>query len=144
MFKIIRFLTFYLFCFFWIEVFPSENELECKIIREVENNILAKKKNYKSTLLKIYFNKKEKWINDISKKNWLQSESYKKSNIVFTENDTFYFFKMFEFENNEKLKVELLSEISFNKSNNYLKYSKKYYNYSGEIYFETIVEGVCH
>ena len=44
MFKIIRFLTFYLFCFFWIEVFPSENELECKIIREVENNILAKKK----------------------------------------------------------------------------------------------------
>ena len=31
---------------------------------------------------------------------------------------------MFEFENNEKLKVELLSEISFNKSNNYLKYSK--------------------
>ncbi len=143
MFKIIKFFAFFIFYFSWIDVFSKETQLECKIVKEIENNMPAEKKKYESTFLKIYFDEKEKWINDISKKNWLQSESHQKSNFMFKENETFFFFKLIEFENNEKLKVELLREISFNKFNNYLKYSKKYFNYSGKIFFDTIVEGIC-
>ena len=92
MFKIIKFFAFFIFYFSLIDVFSKETQLECKIVKEIENNMPAEKKKYESTFLKIYFDEKEKWINDISKKNWLQSESHQKSNFMFKENENFFFF----------------------------------------------------
>ena len=77
-----NFFIFLIVFFLSKDLISKETILVCQIEEELEDNITATKKMYKSSNVKIYFDYQNQWIGDISYSNWIK-EDYK--NLVKKE-----------------------------------------------------------
>ena len=120
----------------------SEIVLICQINEELENEVDAHHKVYKNKTLKIFIDEKKKWINDFSFSDW-EKRKDRFSDINFTSKSNVFLFKLKEFHNQEKKKLESVSEISITKITKILKFKKYYYDFNRKIFFTSEVRGKC-
>ena len=76
------------------KVLFSKEYLNCQITEELENNKSAKKKLYEFNNLVLFFDLKNEWINDISKKQWLETEkdNFERIDVEFVNDKSVYKF----------------------------------------------------
>lgn len=131
---------------FWsAELLSKEIQLKCDILQENENNSPSKKNLYSGNSLQIFLNTKDKWINDLSKEDWLNKMNEDVLNVstVFKVDNNNIFFTYKNFLTPEKKKTESSFSIKLSKKNGHLKFIKYYYNFEQEIFFTSELVGVC-
>ena len=148
-----------LFFFIGCSIVNSSNELKqqynfsnnnglsfinCNIFEELENNQKASEK-FKGKKLKIFVDQEEKWINDISKQDWLEENKETSNNIktYFKKIDNVMNFFLEKFYTIEKHKIESKDSISINLQTKLLIFRKIYYDYNQKAFFESTLYGEC-
>ena len=132
--------------FYKSEVFSKQSfTLECKILMELENDQITKKKMYDQKSLLIYIDKRNSWINDLSFENWLSknSEDQEKIEKSFEEDKKRYFFILRIFSDKDKQKLESSDLIKYEKFGGDLAFKKNFYDYEGKVFFSSEVSGRC-
>ena len=139
-----KFIFLIILLFLSTDLMSKEIILVCQIKEELENNISASKKMYNSSNIKIYFDHQNKWIGDISYKNWFK-EDYKdlvKKELI--EKNKLFFFNYKKFFTDKKNKVESEYLITIEKINGFMQFLKSYYNENNEVFFSSEIRGYCN
>lgn len=133
-----------LICSFYSEVLSKDNlVLECKITQELENNVNSKKKMYKDNKIKIYIDKLNSWISDISFDNWLSENDIDKIERRLIDKKKQYLFKFLEFQSKKKEILYLSHKIVYEKFGGYFEFKKYYHDHDGNSFFISEVRGNC-
>lgn len=100
---------------------------------------------FKGKKLHIFVNEKEKWINDISKQDWLIENKEAKNNVknYFKKKNKIISFVLERFYTNEKKKIESKDFISINLLTKLLIFKKIYYDFNQNVFFESTIYGRC-
>ena len=117
----------------------------CQIEKEIENGKLANKKLFKNKPLTMYFESDNNWFYEIKNKDWFlrTNEALNNTNFSFKEDSNFFYFNLKTYQSPQKKKIELNNIISLEKKSGYLKFSKEYHDYDGNVFFTSVVEGYC-
>ena len=141
----------FFFLFFSTSIFAINNlseskEFDCKILSELENNLPALKRNYEKKKINLFLNYKQKWLNEITKNNWLIAEKDKldKIDINFVEKGSKVFFSYKRFFSNRKQNLDLEYKVVINKTDNSFSFPKYYYNQNNEVFFSSQLKGICN
>tara|TARA_B100000579_G_C22626600_1_gene754492 strand:- start:341 stop:796 length:456 start_codon:yes stop_codon:yes gene_type:complete len=139
-----KYFIFILFYFFSSVLFSHQIIFECNITEELENGELARKKIYESKQIEIYLDKKKEWMNDEVSANWLINDDLRsRVSTSFIDNEKIITFNFKKFHSLEKKKIESSFEINFEKDLNFLKFTKFYHNWNGEVFFSSEIRGKC-
>ena len=123
----------------------SSKIMLCKVKKEIENGKLANKRLFEDKPLIMYFEPENNWFFEIKNKDWFlnTNEDLQKTKTSFKQKLNFFYFNLKIFQSPLKKKIELNNVISFEKESGHLKFSKEYYNYDGDIFFTSVIEGHC-
>lgn len=127
------------------KVLFSKEYLNCQITEELENNKSAKKKLYKFNNLVLFFDLKNEWINDISKKQWLETEkdNFERIDFKFVNDKSVYKFFFKKYYSEKKKNIESSYEIIFDKKTGSMSFPKYYFKNKNELFFSTEIKGIC-
>ena len=127
------------------KVLFSKEYLNCQITEELENNKSAKKKLYEFNYLVLFFDLKNEWINDISKKQWLETEkdNFERIDFEFVNDKSVYKFFFKKYYSEKKKNIELSYEIIFDKKTGLMSFPKYYFKNKNELFFSTEIKGIC-
>jgi hypothetical protein len=127
------------------EVLFSKEYLNCQITEELENNKSAKKKLYEFNNLVLFFDLKNEWINDISKKQWLETEkdNFERIDFEFVNDKSVYKFFFKKYYSEKKKNIESSYEIIFDKKTGLMSFPKYYFKNKNELFFSTEIKGIC-
>lgn len=127
------------------KVLFSKEYLNCQITEELENNKSAKKKLYEFNNLVLFFDLKNEWINDISKKQWLETEkdNFERIDVEFVNNKSVYKFFLKKYYSEKKKNIESSYEIIFDKKTGLMSFPKYYFKNKNELFFSTEIKGIC-
>ena len=127
------------------KVLFSKEYLNCQITEELENNKSAKKKLYKFNNLVLFFDLKNEWINDISKKQWLETEkdNFERIDFKFVNDKSVYKFFFKKYYSEKKKNIESSYEIIFDKKTGLMSFPKYYFKNKNELFFSTEIKGIC-
>ena len=123
----------------------SKEYLNCQITEELENNKSAKKKLYEFNNLVLFFDLKNEWINDISKKQWLETEkdNFERIDFEFVNDKSVYKFFFKKYYSEKKKNIESSYEIIFDKKTGLMSFPKYYFKNKNELFFSTEIKGIC-
>ena len=123
----------------------AKEYLNCQITEELENNKSAKKKLYKFNNLVLFFDLKNEWINDISKKQWLETEkdNFERIDFKFVNDKSVYKFFFKKYYSEKKKNIESSYEIIFDKKTGSMSFPKYYFKNKNELFFSTEIKGIC-
>ena len=122
----------------------KEKQLSCKISDEFENGEITPHKAYKNLSLRIFFDTKFNWINDIGFMEFKENiELFNSSIIFFKKEKNKINFKLKEFFTEEKDSVNIEYEISYEIKKGLINYRKNYFDFDGNTFFTTTVKGIC-
>ena len=123
----------------------SKEYLNCQITEELENNKSAKKKLYEFNNLVLFFDLKNEWINDISKKQWLETEkdNFKRIDVEFVNDKSVYKFFLKKYYSEKKKNIESSYEIIFDKKTGLMSFPKYYFKNKNELFFSTEIKCIC-
>jgi len=123
----------------------SKEYLNCQITEELENNKSAKKKLYEFNNLVLFFDLKNEWINDISKKQWLETEkdNFERIDVEFVNDKSVYKFFLKKYYSEKKKNIESSYEIIFDKKTGLMSFPKYYFKNKNELFFSTEIKGIC-
>ena len=123
----------------------SKEYLNCQITEELENNKSAKKKLYEFNNLVLFFDLKNEWINDISKKQWLETEkdNFERIDFEFVNDKSVYKFFFKKYYSEKKKNIESSYEIIFDKKTGSMSFPKYYFKNKNELFFSTEIKGIC-
>ena len=123
----------------------SKEYLNCQITEELENNKSAKKKLYEFNNLVLFFDLKNEWINDISKKQWLETEkdNFKRIDVEFVNDKSVYKFFLKKYYSEKKKNIESSYEIIFDNKPGLMSFPKYYFKNKNELFFSTEIKGIC-
>ena len=123
----------------------SKEYLNCQITEELENNKSAKKKLYEFNDLVLFFDLKNEWINDISKKQWLETEkdNFERIDVEFVNDKSIYKFSLKKYYSEKKKNIESSYEIIFDKKTGSMSFPKYYFKNKNELFFSTEIKGIC-
>ena len=123
----------------------SKEYLNCQITEELENNKSAKKKLYEFNNLVLFFDLKNEWINDISKKQWLETEkdNFERIDFEFVNDKSVYKFFFKKYYSEKKKNIESSYEIIFDKKTGLMSFPKYYFKNKNELFFSTEIRGIC-
>ena len=123
----------------------SKEYLNCQITEELEDNKSAKKKLYEFDNLVLFFDLKNEWINDISKKQWLETEkdNFERIDVEFVNNKSVYKFFLKKYYSEKKKNIESSYEIIFDKKTGLMSFPKYYFKNKNELFFSTEIKGIC-
>ena len=140
-----KILIIFLFIFF-SNSYAKEITFLCKISEELENGNPASKKNYEQAPIFLYLEKNEKWLNDFSKKEFIDNEKdlIDKVSFNFIEQKKNFIFRLFKYQTVKKKKVESSSFIKLSKFSGLMSFLKTYYDIDEQIFFTTEVKGICN
>ena len=90
-------------------------------------------------------NEDDKWINDISKKDWMKENNEIKNNIKieFKKEREIFFFSLEKYFTENKTKLESKDQVELNTNTKLLIFKKSYYNFNQNVYFESTLYGKC-
>ncbi len=127
------------------KVLFSKEYLNCQITEELENNKSAKKKLYEFNNLVLFFDLKNEWINDISKKQWLETEkdNFERIDFKFVNDKSVYKFFFKKYYSEKKKNIESSYEIIFDKKTGLMSFPKYYFKNKNELFFSTEIKGIC-
>lgn len=127
------------------KVLFSKEYLNCQITEELENNKSAKKKLYEFNNLVLFFDLKNEWINDISKKQWLETEkdNFERIDFEFVNDKSVYKFFFKKYYSEKKKNIESSYEIIFDKKTGSMSFPKYYFKNKNELFFSTEIKGIC-
>lgn len=127
------------------KVLFSKEYLNCQITEELENNKSAKKKLYEFNNLVLFFDLKNEWINDISKKQWLETEkdNFERIDVEFVNDKSVYKFFFKKYYSEKKKNIESSYEIIFDKKTGLMSFPKYYFKNKNELFFSTEIKGIC-
>ena len=127
------------------KVLFSKEYLNCQITEELENNKSAKKKLYEFNNLVLFFDLKNEWINDISKKQWLETEkdNFERIDFEFVNDKSVYKFFFKKYHSEKKKNIESSYEIIFDKKTGLMSFPKYYFKNKNELFFSTEIKGIC-
>ena len=127
------------------KVLFSKEYLNCQITEELENNKSAKKKLYEFNNLILFFDLKNEWINDISKKQWLETEkdNFERIDFKFVNDKSVYKFFFKKYYSEKKKNIESSYEIIFDKKTGLMSFPKYYFKNKNELFFSTEIKGIC-
>ncbi len=127
------------------KVLFSKEYLNCQITEELENNKSAKKKLYEFNNLVLFFDLKNEWINDISKKQWLETEkdNFERIDFEFVNDKSVYKFFFKKYYSEKKKNIESSYEIIFDKKTGLMSFPKYYFKNNNELFFSTEIKGIC-
>ncbi len=127
------------------KVLFSKEYLNCQITEELENNKSAKKKLYEFNNLVLFFDLKNEWINDISKKQWLETEkdNFERIDFKFVNDKSVYKFFFKKYYSEKKKNIESSYEIIFDKKTGSMSFPKYYFKNKNELFFSTEIKGIC-
>lgn len=127
------------------KVLFSKEYLNCQITEELENNKSAKKKLYEFNNLVLFFDLKNEWINDISKKQWLETEkdNFERIDFKFVNDKSVYKFFLKKYYSEKKKNIESSYEIIFDKKTGLMSFPKYYFKNKNELFFSTEIKGIC-
>jgi len=127
------------------KVLFSKEYLNCQITEELENNKSAKKKLYEFNNLVLFFDLKNEWINDISKKQWLETEkdNFERIEVEFVNDKSVYKFFFKKYYSEKKKNIESSYEIIFDKKTGLMSFPKYYFKNKNELFFSTEIKGIC-
>ena len=127
------------------KVLFSKEYLNCQITEELENNKSAKKKLYEFDNLVLFFDLKNEWINDISKKQWLETEkdNFERIDFKFVNDKSVYKFFFKKYYSEKKKNIESSYEIIFDKKTGLMSFPKYYFKNKNELFFSTEIKGIC-
>ena len=127
------------------KVLFSKEYLNCQITEELENNKSAKKKLYEFNYLVLFFDLKNEWINDISKKQWLETEkdNFERIDFEFVNDKSVYKFFFKKYYSEKKKNIESSYEIIFDKKTGLMSFPKYYFKNKNELFFSTEIKGIC-
>lgn len=127
------------------KVLFSKEYLNCQITEELENNKSAKKKLYEFNNLVLFFDLKNEWINDISKKQWLETEkdNFERIDFEFVNDKSVYKFFLKKYYSEKKKNLESSYEIIFDKKTGSMSFPKYYFKNKNELFFSTEIKGIC-
>tara|TARA_B100001939_G_scaffold342399_1_gene353483 strand:- start:1614 stop:2054 length:441 start_codon:yes stop_codon:yes gene_type:complete len=127
------------------KVLFSKEYLNCQITEELENNKSAKKKLYEFNNLVLFFDLKNEWINDISKKQWLENEkdNFERIDFEFVNDKSVYKFFFKKYYSEKKKNIESSYEIIFDKKTGLMSFPKYYFKNKNELFFSTEIKGIC-
>ncbi len=127
------------------KVLFSKEYLNCQITEELENNKSAKKKLYEFNNLVLFFDLKNEWINDISKKQWLETEkdNFERIDFEFVNDKSVYKFFFKKYYSEKKKNIESSYEIIFDKKTGLMSFPKYYFKNKNELFFSTEIKGIC-
>ena len=127
------------------KVLFSKEYLNCQITEELENNKSAKKKLYEFNNLVLFFDLKNEWINDISKKQWLETEkdNFERIDFEFVNDKSVYKFFLKKYYSEKKKNIESSYEIIFDKKTGSMSFPKYYFKNKNELFFSTEIKGIC-
>ena len=127
------------------KVLFSKEYLNCQITEELENNKSAKKKLYEFNNLVLFFDLKNEWINDISKKQWLETEkdNFERIDFEFVNDKSVYKFFFKKYYSEKKKNIESSYEIIFDKKTGLMSFPKYYFKNKNELFFSTEIRGIC-
>ena len=123
----------------------SKEIFNCNIYSELENEKPAKKRNYDKSQLQLFFDLKNKWLNDLPKQKWLEIEkdNLDRIEINFLTNKKIYKFFYNRYYSSKKKEIELSYKLIFHKKTGQMSFPKNYFNDKNEIFFSTEVRGFC-
>ena len=123
----------------------AKEYLNCQITEELENNKSAKKKLYEFNNLVLFFDLKNEWINDISKKQWLETEkdNFERIDFEFVNDKSVYKFFFKKYYSEKKKNIESSYEIIFDKKTGLMSFPKYYFKNKNELFFSTEIRGIC-
>ena len=123
----------------------SKEYLNCQITEELENNKSAKKKLYEFNNLVLFFDLKNEWINDISKKQWLENEkdNFERIDVKFVSDKSVYKFFLKKYYSEKKKNIESSYEIIFDNKTGLMSFPKYYFKNKNELFFSTEIKGIC-
>ena len=123
----------------------SKEYLNCQITEELEDNKSAKKKLYEFDNLVLFFDLKNEWINDISKKQWLETEkdNFERIDFEFVNDKSVYKFFFKKYYSEKKKNIESSYEIIFDKKTGLMSFPKYYFKNKNELFFSTEIKGIC-
>ena len=127
------------------KVLFSKEYLNCQITEELENNKSAKKKLYEFNNLVLFFDLKNEWINDISKKQWLETEkdNFERIDFKFVNDKSVYKFFFKKYYSEKKKNIESSYEIIFDNKTGLMSFPKYYFKNKNELFFSTEIKGIC-
>ena len=127
------------------KVLFSKEYLNCQITEELENNKSAKKKLYEFDNLVLFFDLKNEWINDISKKQWLETEkdNFERIDVEFVNDKSVYKFFLKKYYSEKKKNIESSYEIIFDKKTGLMSFPKYSFKNKNELFFSTEIKGIC-
>ena len=127
------------------KVLFSKEYLNCQITEELENNKSAKKKLYEFNNLVLFFDLKNEWINDLSKKQWLETEkdNFERIDFEFVNDKSVYKFFFKKYYSEKKKNIESSYEIIFDKKTGLMSFPKYYFKNKNELFFSTEIKGIC-
>lgn len=127
------------------KVLFSKEYLNCQITEELEDNKSAKKKLYEFDNLVLFFDLKNEWINDISKKQWLETEkdNFERIEVEFVNDKSVYKFFFKKYYSEKKKNIESSYEIIFDKKTGLMSFPKYYFKNKNELFFSTEIKGIC-
>ena len=137
---------FIFFYIFFSNLHAKEISFLCKISEELENGKPAKKKNYEQNPIYLYFDKNEKWLNDVRKKEFIDNEKdlINRASFSLIEQKKKFIFRFFKYQTIKKQKVESSSLIKFSKFDGLMSFLKTYYDINEQAFFTTEVRGICN
>ena len=123
----------------------SKEYLNCQITEELEDNKSAKKKLYEFDNLVLFFDLKNEWINDISKKQWLETEkdNFERIDVEFVNDKSVYKFFFKKYYSEKKKNIESSYEIIFDNKTGLMSFPKYYFKNKNELFFSTEIKGIC-
>ena len=107
----------------------------CNITNEIENNIQAKNRKYVNKPIKIILDRKNNWINDLSKSKWLKKESVNENDIeyVMHEDNFKISFQLKKFLNETKKTIDLIINLTLDKPKKSISFIKYYFDFDRNI-----------
>lgn len=125
--------------------FSKNFVFECKITDEIENKKQTNSKKYTNKLIKIYFEKKKNWLNDLEKNKWLEKEFINEDHIKYNihEDGTKINFNLKKYFSISQKNLELKIEIKLTKLDMFIEFIKYYYDFNGDLLLESEVRGYC-
>ena len=107
----------------------------CNITNEIENNIQAKNRKYVNKPIKIILDRKNNWINDLSKSKWLKKKSLNENDIeyVMHEDNFKISFQLKKFLNETKKTIDLIINLTLDKPKKSISFIKYYFDFDRNI-----------
>ena len=134
---------------FIINVFPyytfsSTEILECLVNKELENNQITPNKLYTSKTIKIFIDKKNEWVSEVSFKEFSDNielkERVKKN---YLGDKKIIKFSFHEYYSSSKKILENMYSIIIEKFSGLIRYKKYYFNGTTTPYFTSEIVGNC-